>query len=226
MKKFILGAVAIAAIAAIPTSFALSDGSNDALTTVPLTTAAKSTDAAFTVTSDVAPGHPLTGIVVSCTASAEAIKLTSLTLAGNPSNVAGPTFGGCTDNATTTHSVTIKANSTLGKWTSTYADDPAESGAEVRGSGDTISIQSPKKGITTVDAGTPMCELVANNGGADAAAVGAYNDLTGADSINYTGGSFVVIQTPHTTPACPLIGDSGTYSFTGDYHLSPILTDG
>jgi hypothetical protein len=224
MKKFILGAAAMAAVAVIPTAMALSDGSSDALTIVPLTSTAKSTNATFTVTSDAA--HQITGLSTSCTASAEAIKLTNLTLAGNPTNVALPTFTGCTDNAATPHSVAVKANQGLGHWTSTYTDDSTESGAEVRGSGDSIAIQSPRNGITTVDAGTPMCELIANPGGTDGAANGAYNDLTGLDSISYTGGTFVVITTPHQATACPLKGDTGTYSFTGDYHLSPILTDG
>jgi hypothetical protein len=213
------------------------------------------------------PVHPGTSpaVTVSCPMSTQALQVLTPSYTDGPITLpSAPTFMKCSDNITPKPDYTAYPTTGLppgcskygchetlvshGTWTSTF-NDAGDSGGETPGAaGDTIGIQGPHDGLSSISAATPVCVIDVNPSsvvptgypgiGGDGPALGDYNDATGADVLPAGGTpsnalvSFQIEQNPSSpSPACPLAGagstppDQGHAAFSGAYTISPLLGD-
>ena len=254
MKRLIIGAVVASALITVPVVMATGSSDGNTLTATMVVKAANAGSVSFTVTSDspagvlsadpnvlTTDGHP---VKVTCTVSSDAVAITAPTYTGVSSPASPPKFSSCTDNlkvpapptsptiappGTCTSAPCASSVGTGGIWTSKL-NDGSDTGGEVLGSGDSIDIQGPANDVASVSSASKECLIDGNPNGTDAPANGAYNDATGADAISGASLSFKIVQNPKFPtnkhyPACPVAGETGVASFSGTYHLSPILKD-
>jgi len=254
MKRIIIGAVVASALITVPVVMAVGGSDGNTLTATMVVKALDSTGASFTVTNDAAhvldknSGNALTtnglAVKVSCATSTDAVLIPAPSYTGGSTPATDPKFLSCTDNlkvpapptaptiapaGTCTALPCAEAVGTAGAWTSTYTD-ATDVGGEVLGAGDSIAVQGPAHDVISISSAAKECEIQGNPNGTDAPATGSYNDSSGSESISGASLSFTIIQNPKFPvakhyPACALVGDTGTASFTGTYQLSPKLAD-